>query len=91
MEFFSRGSPNLAAIIPAMDHIDKDFTDKIRPSSKTHPAIRHALTLAKKTLDRYYSLTDDVEVYRIVMGTVFLSFQLHTLSDNKAFSSSPPA
>jgi hypothetical protein len=51
-----------------MDHIDKGFTDKTQPESNTHPAIRHALTLAKKTLNRYYSLTDESEVYRIAMG-----------------------
>ena len=67
-EFFSHRSPNLAAVIPAMDHIDKDFTTKTQADSNTHPAIRYALTLAKKTLNRYYSLTDESEVYRIAMG-----------------------
>ncbi|KDR69015.1 hypothetical protein GALMADRAFT_77909, partial [Galerina marginata CBS 339.88] len=68
-EFLSKGSPNLAAVIPAMDHIDKDFTVKTQAGSATHSAIRHALTLAKKTLNRsrYYSLTDESEVYRIAM------------------------
>lgn len=54
-----------------MDHIDKTFTQQTQPGSKTHPAIRHALTLAKKTLNRYYLLTDQVEVYRIAMGMIF--------------------
>ncbi|EDR03830.1 uncharacterized protein LACBIDRAFT_306525 [Laccaria bicolor S238N-H82] len=67
-EFFSQGSPNLANLIPAMDHIDKDFTMKTQANSKTHPAIQHTLTLAKKTLNWYYSLTDESEVYQIVMA-----------------------
>ncbi|KAG2739686.1 hypothetical protein P692DRAFT_201669890, partial [Suillus brevipes Sb2] len=45
--FFSRSTPNLATVIPAMDLIDQQ--------------------IAKKTLDRYYQLTDKSEVYRIAM------------------------
>jgi hypothetical protein len=67
-EFFSRGTPNLATVIPAMDHIDMTFTNAIKPDSKAHPAIRYALHLAKKTLNKYYSLTDEAEVYHIAMG-----------------------
>lgn len=32
------------------------------------PAIKASLELGKKTLNRYYSLTDSSEVYRIAMG-----------------------
>lgn len=32
------------------------------------PAVKHALGLAKATLDRYYSRTDDSNIYRIAMG-----------------------
>jgi hypothetical protein len=32
------------------------------------PAIQAALKLGTKLLDKYYSLTDDSEVYRIAMG-----------------------
>lgn len=66
-EFFSRGTPNLATVIPAMDHIDKGFTSAIQ-NTKTHPAIRSALSFAKKTLNKYYSATDSSDVYRIAMG-----------------------
>jgi hypothetical protein len=66
--FFSRATPNLAIVIPAMDHIDESLsTDAINPDRT--PAIRAALSLAKKTLNRYYSLTDSSDVYRIAMGT----------------------
>jgi hypothetical protein len=67
-EFFSRGTPNLATVIPAMDHVDKSFTERIKATSSTHPAIRSALSLAKKTLNKYYSATDSSNVYRIAMG-----------------------
>ena len=67
-EFFSHGTPNLATVILAMDHIDMTFTNAIKPDSKAHPAISYALHLAKKTLNKYYSLTDEADVYRIAMG-----------------------
>jgi hypothetical protein len=51
-----------------MDHIDTFFTNAIAPSGKKSPAIRAALGIAKKTLNRYYSLTDASETYRIAMG-----------------------
>lgn len=67
-EFFSRATPNLATVIPAMDHIDTHFTNIVMPDSDLNPAICAAVGLGKKTLNRYYSKTDMVEVYRIAMG-----------------------
>jgi hypothetical protein len=72
--FFSRSTPNLAQVIPAMDHIDHILTTH-SIDNKYQPAIRAALGLAKKTLNRYYNLTDDSEVYRIAMST-FLFTQI---------------
>lgn len=66
--FFSRATPNLATVIPAMDHIDTHFTNAILPTSTNNPAICAAIGLGKRTLNRYYSKTDMVEVYRIAMG-----------------------
>ncbi|KAG1871909.1 hypothetical protein C8R48DRAFT_574709, partial [Suillus tomentosus] len=64
--FFSRSTPNLATVIPAMDMIDRKLTtDSITRTYE--PAIRASLGLAKKTLNRYYSMTDWSEVYRIAM------------------------
>jgi hypothetical protein len=68
---FLRGTPNLAMVIPAMDHIDTVFTNGIINSQLLDPAIHTALHLAKKTLNRYYSLTDKSETYRIAMGMFF--------------------
>ncbi|TFK47876.1 hypothetical protein OE88DRAFT_1606907, partial [Heliocybe sulcata] len=65
--FFSRATPNLATVIPAMDHIDNFFTDVIRDKSKYGAPLRAAIAIGKKTLNRYYNLTDSSELYRIAM------------------------
>ena len=59
--------PNLTMVIPVMDHIDKTLATYSR-NRKYLPSIRSAVSLAKKTLNRYYSLTDWSEVYCITMG-----------------------
>jgi hypothetical protein len=64
-------------VIPAMDHLDTMFTNGIINAQTLDPAIRAALRLAKKTLNRYYSLTDMSETYRIAMGMYYVPFLLH--------------
>lgn len=54
-------------VIPAMDYIDKRLTNQGRDRALA-PSIRSALGLAKKTLNRYYTRTDESEVYRIAMS-----------------------
>jgi hypothetical protein len=51
-----------------MDAIDEILTTQSLDSVQFDPAIRAALTLAKKTLNKYYNLTDDSEVFRIAMS-----------------------
>ena len=54
-------------MILAMDHIDERLTtDALNP--RYNCAIRASLGIARKTLDRYYTLTDMSEVYWISMG-----------------------
>lgn len=65
--FFSKGTPNLAMVIPAMDLIDKKFATWLLESTFSAPVLA-AITIAKKTLNRYYSLTDDADVYRLAMS-----------------------
>ncbi|KAI0691891.1 hypothetical protein C8T65DRAFT_587061 [Cerioporus squamosus] len=66
--FFSRGSPSIAAVIPAMDLIDNKLTDAARESNdKLDPAIRTAAGIAKHTLNRYYKISDMSATYRIAM------------------------
>ena len=47
--YFSRSTPTLATVIPAMDHIDETLTSQSLDSDY-EPAIRTALGLAKKVL-----------------------------------------
>ena len=65
--FFSRPMPNLAHVIPAMDHIEETLLSGSLDMSHD-PAIRAALMIAWKTLNCYYGLTNSSEAYQIVMG-----------------------
>ncbi|KIM52767.1 hypothetical protein SCLCIDRAFT_140432 [Scleroderma citrinum Foug A] len=65
--FFSCGMPNLTMVIPAMDYIDEVFTTSMLDHTRFDPAIHAAIGLAKKTLNKYYSLTDSSKVYCIAM------------------------
>ena len=54
-----------------MDHIDEVLTSNA--GNRTYStAIRSALKVGKKTLNRYYSKTDMSETYRIAMGEFML-------------------
>ncbi|KIK40539.1 hypothetical protein CY34DRAFT_87154, partial [Suillus luteus UH-Slu-Lm8-n1] len=68
--FFSRSTPNLATVIPAMDLIDEKLTT-YSLDDKYLPVICAAVGLAKKTLNHYYQLTDHSDVYRIAMSKSF--------------------
>ncbi|EIW51355.1 uncharacterized protein TRAVEDRAFT_101781, partial [Trametes versicolor FP-101664 SS1] len=67
LKFFSRGTPNLATVIPAMDLIDQQLASKHKMTAKYDFAIRTAMGLAKRTLNKYYELSDSSEAYRIAM------------------------
>ncbi|KIK09811.1 hypothetical protein K443DRAFT_73249, partial [Laccaria amethystina LaAM-08-1] len=64
--FFSCATPHLAKVIPTMDLIDREFTTNSLDKAY-EPAICVALNIAKKTLNRYYTKTDQSEVYHIAM------------------------
>lgn len=57
-------------VIPAMDFINDKLTAHAHDRTLSL-AIKASLTLGKKTLNRYYSLTDSSEVYHIAMGAWF--------------------
>ncbi|KAH8995600.1 hypothetical protein EDB92DRAFT_1794416, partial [Lactarius akahatsu] len=66
--FFSQGTPNLATVILAMDHINKVLATP--PSDSSHqfsPAICAALAVGKSAMNKYYNKTDHSEVYRMAM------------------------
>ena len=66
--FFSRGgTPNIASVIPTMDHLDEHLAS-IATSLKYGRPIKAAIVLGKKTLNRYYNQTDHSKVYRIAMS-----------------------
>ena len=56
-----------------MDHIDQQLTTYSRDWHYLL-SIRSGVTLAKRTLNRYYGRTDTSEVYRIAMGKHFIRF-----------------
>jgi len=87
MLFFSQDSASIAGIIPAMDRLD----NTLNPSTKTayHPAILAAMVLARKKINRYYSMTDISSVYRIAMG-MLLCFNFILLLTRNASSPSGP-
>ena len=53
-----------------MDRIEDLFSDK--PPRTLHPAVIPAMSLARATMNRYYSKTDLSNVYRIAMGMLDL-------------------
>src|SRR6266498_253906 len=78
MLFFLRSTPNLATVIPAMDHINEHLaTTTLNPDYPL--AIKAALAVGKTTLNCYYYKTDYSEVYRIAMDTVISVIQIFTL------------
>lgn len=83
--FFSRSTPNLPTVIPAMDLIDEKLT-LYSNNADYQPSIRAAVGLAKKTLDRYYQLTDHSEVYRIAMGKCSVAVQVVLLTIIQCFT-----
>ena len=64
--FFSHDSASIVAVIPAMDKLDVH----LRPGTwePYHFAIQAAMKLARKKINRYYSMTDLSSVYRIAMN-----------------------
>jgi hypothetical protein len=50
-----------------MDHIDTYLATTIRDKSIS-AGLQGALALGKRTLNRYYNMTDSSDIYRIAMG-----------------------
>ena len=62
-------------VILAMDYIDEVFTTSMLAEEAFNPAIRMAVGLTKKTLNKYYSLTDSSRVYCVAMSKYFPATQ----------------
>jgi hypothetical protein len=54
-----------------MDHVDEQLATAAI-DNKYSLAIKAALAIGKKTLNRYYDKTDHSEIFRIAMGKYFL-------------------
>jgi hypothetical protein len=74
--FFSQSKPNIDSVIPAMDYIDQQLTNSAL-DPKYSLSIKTAISLGKRTLNRYYDMTNHSEIYRIAMGEFDLTFLLH--------------
>jgi hypothetical protein len=70
-----------------MDHIDTYLATTIRDRSISN-ALRGALALGKRTLNRYYDNTDLSDVYRISMGVCihFVNYYFYNYFSSAASS-----
>jgi len=66
--YFSQSTPNLATVILAMDGLDEQLTNNSLNCARFNMSIYTSLGVTKRTLNRYYNMTDWSEVYRIAMG-----------------------
>ena len=65
--FFSQDAvATIAHVIPTMDRIDTMLSSS--STEPLSPSVKHALSFARKIMDKYYSKTDLSNVYRIAMG-----------------------
>ena len=72
-----------------MDHIDEHLATAAT-SDKYCVAIKAALAIGKKTLNRYYDKTDHSEVFRIAMG-VYYGFSFYYYLCDSSLASPPQA
>lgn len=68
---------NLPDVIPAMDQMHEALKASI-DDPEIDVSIRGALSLGVDLLNKYYSLTDESEVYRVAVGEFF--FSIHWLA-----------
>ena len=73
-----------------MDHIDTTLTNQAR-DDKFDEALQAAVGIAKKTLNRYYKLSDLSATYRMAMSKYCIIFRLHCQVETLRFSPLTPA
>ena len=64
--FSQSNTPLLFEVIPIIDALQAHF-DEIKDDTDLPDVVRHGAARASIVLSKYYSLTDDSEVYRIAM------------------------
>ncbi|KAJ3725285.1 hypothetical protein C8R42DRAFT_542425, partial [Lentinula raphanica] len=65
--FFSSNAVSVAQVIPAMDAIDEALASGMIDNQAVSQPIRHALAIGKKTMNKYYALTDDSDIYHMAI------------------------
>ena len=70
---FSTDTPCIANIIPAMDRMHENLLAACNNKDYS-TGIRAALKIGMNLLNKYYSITDNSEVYRIAMSTLIFLF-----------------
>ncbi len=75
---FSSDTPCPASVIPAMDRMHDELTNAAENVDYS-VALRSTLSLGIKLLNKYYSLTDNSEVYRIAVGASNTIYSNHLL------------
>jgi hypothetical protein len=59
--------PLLHQVILTIDYLRKTC-EKVATDDNKHMAVRHAAKHGAKVLDKYYSLSDNSEMYRVAIG-----------------------
>ncbi|KAI0739255.1 hypothetical protein C8Q80DRAFT_1222381 [Daedaleopsis nitida] len=67
--FFSVNTPNLAKVIPAMDHLDQLLSTVSKATQKYDLPVCVSCGYTKNTLNCYYSYSNMSITYRIAMST----------------------
>ncbi|KAF5362814.1 hypothetical protein D9757_014266 [Collybiopsis confluens] len=65
--WFLGNSPTVAQVILAMDAIDEALATGMVDSEEVSDPIKHALAIGKQTINKYYALSDDSNIYRMAM------------------------
>ncbi|KAF5355384.1 hypothetical protein D9757_014613 [Collybiopsis confluens] len=65
--WFSANSPTVAQVIPAMDAIDEALATGMVDNEEVSDPIKHALAIGKRTINKYYALSDGSNIYRMAM------------------------
>ena len=63
-------------MIPFID-ILTDHVEKFKADTSNSPVVRAAASRGRIILDRYYSRTDEVAIYRVAMRTCFFFFPFY--------------
>ncbi|KAJ3743831.1 hypothetical protein EV360DRAFT_90230 [Lentinula raphanica] len=61
-----------------MDAIDEALATGMIDNQAVSQPIRHALAIGKKTMNKYYALTDDSDIYRMAIISFSTTKQLNT-------------